>query len=75
MLKQENHFKLMDSVIKNTKDAIMITEAEPQCEPGPRIFFVNPAFTSITGYTPSEVVGRSARMLQDKIGSDLLQII
>ena len=61
---QANHLMLMDAVITYAKDAIMITEAEPQQEPGPKIIYVNSAFTEMTGYTAEEVIGRSPRLLQ-----------
>ncbi len=47
-----------------TEDVILITEAEPQGEPGPRIVYVNPAFTRMTGYTADEVLGLTPRLLQ-----------
>ncbi|MGF1924392.1 MAG: PAS domain S-box protein, partial [Bacteroidia bacterium] len=40
------------------------TEAEPFDEPGPRIIYVNEAFTKLTGYTAEEVIGKSPRILQ-----------
>jgi len=60
----ERHLKLLESVITNTKDSILITEAEPFDEPGNKILYVNDAFTKMTGYLPSEVIGRSPRFLQ-----------
>ncbi len=62
--KAEQHLKLLESVITNTKDSILITEAEPFDEPGPRILYVNDAFTKMTGYTAEEVIGKSPRILQ-----------
>jgi two-component system cell cycle sensor histidine kinase/response regulator CckA len=32
--------------------------------PGPRILFVNPGFTQMTGYSAGEVIGKTPRMLQ-----------
>jgi len=61
---EEHHLKLLESVITNTTDSIMITEAEPQDEPGPRILYINEAFTSMTGYTAADVIGQSPRLLQ-----------
>src|SRR5690606_3217945 len=58
------HLKLLQSVVTNTNDAILITEAEPQDEPGPKIVYVNDAFTRMTGYTAEEVIGQSPRLLQ-----------
>ncbi|RZI60009.1 MAG: EAL domain-containing protein, partial [Zymomonas sp.] len=42
----------------------IITEAEPLDLPGPRILYCNAAFTSTTGYTAAEVIGRTPRILQ-----------
>ncbi len=61
---REQHQKLLESVITNTNDAILITEAEPFNEPGPRIVYVNEAFTRMTGYLPDEVIGKTPRILQ-----------
>ncbi len=41
----------------------MVTEPELD-EPGPRIVYVNPAFTRMTGYTADEALGRNPRFLQ-----------
>jgi PAS domain-containing protein len=44
--KIENHqLKLFESVITNTKDAILITDAEPSEGIGHKIIYVNEAFT------------------------------
>ncbi len=61
---EEQRLKLMSSVVTNTNDAVLITEAEPYDEPGHRIVFVNEAFTKMTGYTEAELVGISPRILQ-----------
>ena len=61
---EEHRLKLLESVITNTNDAILITEAEPFDHPGPRILYVNEAFTKMTGYTSDEVIGKTPRILQ-----------
>ncbi|MDP2042261.1 MAG: PAS domain S-box protein [Algoriphagus sp.] len=61
---EDQRLKLLESVITNTSDAILITEAEPFDEPGPRIVYVNEAFTKMTGYTAEEVIGKTPRILQ-----------
>lgn len=61
---KEQHLKLLESVITNTTDSVLITEAEPFDEPGPRILYVNEAFTKMTGYTAEEVLGKTPRILQ-----------
>jgi len=55
---------LLESVITHTNDAILITEAEPFDEPGPKILYVNEAFTRMTGYDAQEVIGKTPRILQ-----------
>lgn len=62
--REEQHLKLLESVITNTHDAILITEAEPKDEPGPKIIYVNEAFTRMTGYTAEELIGKTPRILQ-----------
>ncbi|MBS1634488.1 MAG: PAS domain S-box protein [Bacteroidetes bacterium] len=61
---EEHRLKLLESVVTNTTDAILITEAEPIDAPGPRIVYVNPAFTKMTGYQPEDVIGKTPRLLQ-----------
>lgn len=62
--REELQLKLMSSVVTNTDDAVLITEAEPFNEPGPRIIYVNDAFTKMTGYTADEIIGKTPRILQ-----------
>ncbi len=61
---EEQRLKLLESVVTNTTDAVLITEAEPFDQPGPRIIYVNEAFTKMTGYTAAEVIGKTPRILQ-----------
>ena len=61
---EEQQYKLMSSVVTNTSDAVLITEAEPFDQPGPKIIYVNDAFTKMTGYTAEEVIGKTPRILQ-----------
>lgn len=61
---REEQLKLLESVILNTNDAVLITEAEPIDDPGPRIVYVNDAFTKMTGYSAEEVIGKTPRILQ-----------
>ncbi|MBC7651776.1 MAG: PAS domain S-box protein, partial [Deinococcales bacterium] len=61
---EEQHLKLLESVIVNTTDAVLITDAQPFDEPGPKIIYSNEAFTKMTGYTQADVIGKSPRILQ-----------
>jgi PAS domain S-box-containing protein len=45
------------------KESILRADAELDL-PGPRIIFVNPAFTQMTGYAPEEAIGKTPRILQ-----------
>lgn len=53
-----------EAIVSRANDAVIVTDAMPIDEPGPRIIYVNQAFTDITGYQQDEVIGRSPRILQ-----------
>jgi diguanylate cyclase (GGDEF)-like protein/PAS domain S-box-containing protein len=57
---------LFASVMANAKDSVVVTEAEPVdlASGGPRILYVNEAFTAMTGYSAAEAIGNTPRMLQ-----------
>jgi PAS domain S-box-containing protein len=61
---EEHQLKLLESVITNTNDTVIIMEAEPIDELGPKIVYVNEAFTKMTGYTPGEVIGKTTTILE-----------
>ncbi len=58
------HLRLLETSVSRLNDIVLITEAEPVDEPGPRIVFVNDAFERHTGYSREEALGRSPRFLQ-----------
>jgi PAS domain S-box-containing protein len=60
----EEGLRLLAGAVARLNDVVMITEAEPLHEPGPRIVFVNPSFERLTGWRRDEVIGRSPRILQ-----------
>ncbi|MBW4539740.1 MAG: PAS domain S-box protein [Myxacorys chilensis ATA2-1-KO14] len=61
---QERRLRLLESVVVNANDAVVITEAEPVEPPGPKIVYINDAFTRMMGYRFEEVIGRTPRILQ-----------
>ncbi|MEC3967099.1 PAS domain S-box protein, partial [Flagellimonas halotolerans] len=63
-IEEEQQLKLLESVVTHTNDAVMITDSGPLEEEGPKIVYVNRAFTQMTGYTPEEVIGRTPDMLR-----------
>ena len=61
---KEQHLRLLESVITHSNDAVLITEASPIEDPGPRIIYANESFTKMTGYRSEEVIGKTPRILQ-----------
>ncbi|MBC8884420.1 PAS domain S-box protein [Flavobacterium piscinae] len=59
---EEQRLKLLETVITQTKDAVVITDTDISKNPIPNIIFVNQAFTKMTGYKPKEVIGKSPVM-------------
>ncbi|MEM9543959.1 MAG: EAL domain-containing protein, partial [Cyanobacteria bacterium P01_E01_bin.42] len=55
--------RLLAAAVYHAEDSIIITTTDLD-KPHPKIVFVNPAFTKLTGYTSEEVIGRSPRFLQ-----------
>jgi PAS domain S-box-containing protein len=60
---RKQSLRLLVSAVEQSTEAIMITDADLDL-PGPRILFVNSAFTRMTGYSASEVLGQTPRLLQ-----------
>ena len=56
--------RLLETCVSRLNDIVLITEAGPFDDPGPRIVFVNDAFERRTGYTREEVMGKTPRILQ-----------
>jgi diguanylate cyclase (GGDEF)-like protein/PAS domain S-box-containing protein len=55
--------RLLASSMEQTTESMLITTAN-QDGPGPRIVFVNSAFTQMTGYTSADIRGQSPQVLQ-----------
>ncbi|MFN4249964.1 response regulator [Deinococcus sp.] len=61
---EEERLRLLESVVVHAREAVMISDAEPVTGDGPRVVYVNAAFTRMTGYTPEDILGRTPRILQ-----------
>lgn len=61
---REEKFRLFHTCMSRVNEVVMITDADPLDEPGPRVVFVNDAFERLTGYKAEEIMGRSPRLLQ-----------
>lgn len=53
-----------EDIVELANDIIVVTDATPIVEDGPKIVYVNRAFTELTGYTKEEVIGKTPRILQ-----------
>lgn len=61
---EELRLKLLETVIVQTKDSIIITEADFNKRKLPKIVYVNPAFSVMTGYEFNETIGKSPDILK-----------
>lgn len=62
--------KIETKLLDTLQDAVLLSEADPFDEPGPRIIYCNKAFESMTGYSAKEVIGNNPRMLHGPDTSD-----
>jgi diguanylate cyclase (GGDEF)-like protein/PAS domain S-box-containing protein len=53
-----------EQVVRLLRDVVVVTEALPLDGEGPRVVYVNPAFTRLTGYGAADIVGRSICVLR-----------
>lgn len=70
---EEQRLRLLETVITQTKDSIIITESESNARGIPKIVYVNPAFTKLTGYNSKEVIGKTPKvfMSRNSVKSDI----
>ena len=59
---QQEELELVRAVVEHTNDGVLITEAEPLDEPGPKIVYVNPSQRQNSGYSREEIIGRTPRI-------------
>ena len=61
----EERLRLIESAVTYAYDGVLIAEAIPIEPPlGPKIIYVNQAFTRLTGYSSREAIGQTPRILQ-----------
>ncbi len=63
---EEQRLKLLETVITQSKDSVIITEVNSASKGIPKIIYVNPAFTQITGYKAKEVIGKTPAVFMNK---------
>ncbi len=67
---EEQRLKLLETVITQSKDSILITEANSASGRIPKIVYVNPAFSLMSGYLPNEIIGKSTNIFNKGPNSD-----
>ena len=61
---EEQRLKLLETVITQSKDSILITEANSVSHRIPKIVYVNPAFSQMSGYNSNEIIGKSPNIFK-----------
>ncbi len=76
--REDLRLKLLESVITNITDAVLIAEVDPVNAASLKTVYVNEAFTKMSGYASTEVIGKWPGILQgaktDKAELDRLRI-
>lgn len=61
---EEQRLKLLETVITQSRDSILITEADSHDGKIPQIVYVNPSFSKMSGYQSEEIVGKSPNIFK-----------
>jgi PAS domain S-box-containing protein len=61
---EEQRLKLLETVITQSKDSIIITEANSNNTRIPKIVYVNPAFSIMSGYKFEEIIGKTPNLFK-----------
>ncbi len=59
----QQRLRLLETCVATMDDVMLVTDADTAPQSGQRIVFVNEAFERATGYTRSEVIGRTPRIM------------
>ncbi len=62
--RRNEQLQFLGLAVENLNDMILVTDARLDAPDGPKITFVNPAFSRIMGYADKEVLGQTPRMFQ-----------
>ena len=63
---EENRLKLLETVFTEARDSIIITQANSDNHQIPKIVFANPAFSKMSGYEYSKIIGKSPNFFMGK---------
>lgn len=67
---EERRLKLLETVIIQSRDSVIITEADSDEDQIPKIIYVNPAFSNMSGYESQEVIGKSPNLFNGPNSDD-----
>lgn len=59
----ESQLLLLDACVSQANEVVIITDARPAAEGGPRIVYVNDIFVQTTGFAREDVLGKSLDMM------------
>ncbi len=62
--RRNEQLRLLGLAVENLNDMVLVTDANLDAPDGPRITFLNPAFSRFMGYSSEDVLGRTPRMFQ-----------
>lgn len=63
---QEESLGILTAAVESANDAVVITEGSLD-DPGPKIQYINSAFTLMTGYEAKDILGKTPRILQGEL--------
>ena len=62
--RRKKQLRKLSEAVEQAAESVIITEARPLDEPGPRVEYVNSAYEAMTGYSEKEMIGKTPRILQ-----------
>ncbi len=68
---EEQRLKLLETVITQTKDSVIITEANLNEGKIPKTVYVNPSFSVMSGYNSEEIIGKSPDIFMGQNANNL----
>ncbi|WP_259097786.1 PAS domain-containing protein [Salinibacter ruber] len=63
-VRRKKQLRMLSKAVEQAAESVIITEARPLNEPGPRVQYVNSAHEEMTGYSEAEMIGETPRVLQ-----------
>lgn len=61
---RERELRVLSGAVEQANEAVLITDSASRGEPGHQIVYANDAFEEMTGYSETEILGKTPRILQ-----------